>query len=390
MVMESLLREWDGESTVVRYDRATDSWIFIAIHSRTLGMAAGGCRMNVYPGAREGLADALRLARGMTMKWAALDFPFGGGKAVLAVPGPLEGEARESLLLTVGDVLESLGGAYGTGVDLGTRPVDMDVVGRRTDHVFGRSPERGGAGDPGPWTALGVFASIRAACERAFDSSQLAGRTVLIQGAGNVGAPLARLLADAGAELLITDALPRRAEAVAAEVGARNIAPETVYDMSCDVFAPCAIGGVLNGRSIPRLRCRVVAGSANNQLEAESDAEELHRRGILYAPDFVANAGGAIAHGALEVLGWTPAQVEARVLELGETLGLMLDDALRADESPLHQAHRAAQRVLERAKSRKGEEWRAPTAAGTGGNGSGARDGRTVAAIPTALAKRGS
>ncbi|HEX7050537.1 MAG TPA: Glu/Leu/Phe/Val dehydrogenase dimerization domain-containing protein [Longimicrobiales bacterium] len=344
--MEQLLRDWNGESVVIRYDRPTDAWIFIAIHDRTLGMAMGGCRLKIYPSARDGLRDALRLAEGMTFKWAAIDFPFGGGKAVLAPARPLGPEEREGLLLRFGDLVESLGGAYGTGVDLGTAPVDMDVVGRRTSRVFGRSPEHGGAGDPGIYTALGVLAGIRAACAAVFDSTSLEGRRVLVQGVGGVGAPLARGLAEAGARVLVTDALPQRAIDVAGEVGAEVVAPESAYETACDIFSPCAIGGVLNARSIPRLRCRIVAGSANNQLEEEADAVRLHERGILYAPDFVVNAGGAIAHGALEMLGWSRDRVEARVKAIGETLAEIFADAERRAESPLPGAISRAERVL--------------------------------------------
>src|SRR5690606_22986356 len=159
-MMEDLLRQWDGECVVVRYDHQTDTWIYIAIHDRTLGMAMGGCRMNVYPTPADGLKDALRLAHGMTYKWAAIGFPFGGGKSVLAVPRRLEGEEREGLLVRFGEIIEGLGGAYGGGVDLGTTPEDMNVIGRATSRVFGRTLDHGGAGDPGPWTALGVYAGI--------------------------------------------------------------------------------------------------------------------------------------------------------------------------------------------------------------------------------------
>lgn len=350
--MEELLREWDGESVLIRYDQPSGTWIFIAIHDRTLGMAMGGCRMKMYPTPTDGLRDALRLGQGMTFKWAAIDFPFGGGKAVLAVPRPIEGAAREALLLRFGTLLESLGGTYGTGVDLGTTSEDMNIVGRRTSRVFGRTPDQGGPGDPGPWTALGVFAGMRAACERVFGSADLSGRSVLVQGTGGVGRPLAKRLAGAGARLLVTDAVPDRARRLAEETGAKLVAPEDAYDTPCDVFAPCAVGAVINSRSIPRLACGLVAGSANNQLEdEEADAERLHRRRIVYAPDFVINAGGAIAHGGLEVLHWPTERVEPRVLGIAETLGLILDDAARADESPLYGARRRAEQVLAAARS---------------------------------------
>lgn len=352
--MEELLRGWDGESVVMRYDRPTDSFIFIAIHDRTLGMAVGGCRLSSYASPTDGLRDALRLSRAMTLKWAAIDFPFGGGQAVLACRPPPTGAVREGLLRRFGETVQSLGGNYGTGVDLGTTSADMDVVGETTRWVFGRSPERGGAGNPGPWTALGVLSGIRAACTQVFGTAELGGRRVLVQGMGKVGSPLAHRLAEVGAVLMVTDAIPQRAEAVARATGAELVAPEDTYRTPCDVLAPCAIGGILNERSVAQLQCRIVAGSANNQLEADADADRLHDRGILYAPDFVINAGGAIALGGLEVLRWTTEQVEQRVQQIGNTLAEILADSVRAEESPLYEANRRAERVIE-ATRLKGE-----------------------------------
>lgn len=354
--MEQLLREWDGESVTIRYDRATGIWMFVAIHDRTLGMALGGCRLKIYPEPRDGLRDALRLAQEMTFKWAAIDFPFGGGDAVLAAPGPIDPAQREGLMLRLGELVDSLGGSYGTGVDLGTTPADMDVVARRTRRVFGRTPENGGAGDPGPYTALGVFAAIGTAAQSVWGTRDLSGRTVLVQGVGAVGAPLARHLARSGARVLITDALPDRAQQVAAAIGAQVVRPEETYDTPCDIFAPCAIGGILNARSIPRLQCRIVAGGANNQLEEEADASRLRERGILYAPDFVINAGGAIAYGTIEMLRWSPAQAEARITQIGETLNEILLEAERMGETTLAQAKRRAEEALRQGREVAHEE----------------------------------
>ncbi len=348
--MQALIREWDGECVVTRFDRASGAWIFIAIHDRTLGMAMGGCRLTTYAAPRDGLRDALRLASGMTLKWAAIDFPFGGGKAVLAVPGPLDVGTRDGLLGRFGELIESLGGIYGTGVDLGTTSRDMNVIAAHSRWVCGRTPEHGGAGDAGPWTALGVYAGMQAACGQVFGSAALEGRTVLVQGVGGVGAPLARRLVAEGARVIVTDALPVRASAIAQELGAEIVGPELAYETACDVFAPCAIGGILNARSIPRLRCRVVAGSANNQLERDEDADTLHERGITWAPDFVTNAGGAIAYGALEVLHWTPERTERRVEKIHDTIDEILMEASRRAESPLREAVRLAGRNLERAR----------------------------------------
>lgn len=345
--LQERIQAWDGECVVTRFDRPTGTWVFIAVHDRTLGMAMGGCRMKTYPTPADGLLDAQRLAAGMTLKWAGIEFPLGGGKAVLATPGPLSGHDREGLLLRFGGLVEGLGGMYGTGVDLGTTPDDMSVVGRRTARVAGRRTADGGAGDPGPWTAMGVFEGMGAAAEAAFGAPELDGRTVVVQGTGGVGRPLARLLAEAGARVLVCDALPDRARAVAEEVGAEWINADAAYETECDVFAPCAVGAVLNPETVPRLRCRVVAGSANNQLESEADADRLAERGILYVPDFIINAGGAVAHGILEFLDWPDAEVEPRVRRIGETVAAVLDRADTDGTTPLAAAVERARSVIE-------------------------------------------
>ena len=342
--MQDQLTSWDGECVVVRHDADTGAWIFIAVHDRSLGMAMGGCRMRVYAEPVAGLRDAQRLAAGMTLKWAGIEFPLGGGKAVLAIPGPLEAGAREGLLLRFGDLVEGLGGLYGTGVDLGTTPGDMEIVGRRTSRVAGRPAEAGGAGDPGPWTALGVFEGMKAAAAHALGSGDLAGRAVVVQGAGGVGRPLIDLLTTAGARVSLSDVDEARARAVAGETGARVVATADVYDTECDIFAPCAVGGVLDVSTVPRLRCRVVAGSANNQLETDEDAARLAARGILYVPDFIINAGGAVAHGILEFLDWPAEEVEPRVRRIGHTVAELLAEA--GDRDPLPVAVERARRFI--------------------------------------------
>lgn len=347
--LQEQIEGWDGECVVVRFDEPTGTWVFIAVHDRTLGMAMGGCRMKVYASPVDGLKDAQRLAAGMTLKWAGLDFPLGGGKAVLAVPGPLTGADREGLLLRFGELVEGLGGLYGTGVDLGTTPADMSVIGRRTARVAGRRPEDGGAGDPGPWTALGVFQGMRAAAERVFDAPDLRDRSVVVQGVGGVGRPLTRRLVEVGARVTVCDALPDRARAVAGETGTEWVDADEAYETPCDFFAPCAVGAVLNEETIPRLRCRVVAGSANNQLDTDADADRLAERGILYIPDFIINAGGAVAHGIQEFLHWPESDVEPRVRRIGDTVGTVLDRAARDGGTPLSAAVELARSVLEKA-----------------------------------------
>jgi leucine dehydrogenase len=314
-VLEELLRSWDGEEVVVRFDRPTGTWMFVCIHATSRGPAGGGTRMKVYAGPADALADAMRLAEAMTLKMAAVDMPFGGGKAVLAVPELLDGDARRGLLLRYADLVASLRGTFHTGPDMNTSVADMDVIGERCRYVFCRSEERGGSGDPGPQTARGVFHGIRASVRHAFGTDSLEGRVVLVQGLGSVGGPLVEQLVAAGARVLVNDVLLERAERYGEAVSA-----DAVVGAECDVYAPCALGGTLNAETIPRLRCRIVAGSANNQLAEPEDAERLREAGILYAPDFVINAGGVLHSLGTEHLGWTREQIEERFAAIGDTL----------------------------------------------------------------------
>jgi leucine dehydrogenase len=233
------------------------------------------------------------------------------------------GDGRRRLLERYGDLVDSLGGSFVTGPDMNTRDADMDVIGDRTPHVFCRSVARGGSGDPSVHTALGVFHGIRASLAHALGSDDLARRTVLVQGAGSVGAKLARLLADAGATVLVTDVDEERARAT----GATVVAAETALELECDVYAPCAVGATLNVGTIPRLRCPVVAGAANNQLATPEDGDRLRDAGILYAPDYVINSGGALHGIGLERLGWDADRLEHEVAGIGDTLTAVFAEA---------------------------------------------------------------
>lgn len=256
---------------------------------------------------------------------------------MLAVPEVFTGDERRGLLTRYGDLIESLGGSFFTSSDINTGPEDMDVIAERTEHVFGRSEAAGGGGNPAPHTAMGVFHGIRASLAHAFGSDELAGRTVLVQGVGNVGAALASLLREQGARVLAADVDAERAAAL----GDGVVSADDVYDTECDVYAPCALGATLSGDTIPRLRCRVVAGSANNQLAEPADAERLRDAGILYAPDYVINAGGAIGLAGLERAGWMQDELDAALARIGETLRTIY---AQADEDGITTAE-AADRV---------------------------------------------
>jgi leucine dehydrogenase len=324
---EELLEAWDGETAVVHRDRQSGAWVFVCLHSTRLGPAGGGTRLKVYPAPAEALADAMRLSAAMTRKLAIAGLPFGGGKAVIAVPELPSGEARRGLFLRYGDVVESLGGTFRTSSDINTGEADMDVIGERTRYVFGKSIEAGGSGNPAPPTAVGVYHGIRASVGHVFGSDDLDGRRVVVQGAGGVGSALAGRLAEAGASVLVADVDAGRARDVADRVGGAALAADDVIGADCDVYAPCAVGGVLSAETVPRLRCRIVAGSANNQLAEPEAAELLRSQGILYAPDYVINAGGAIAISGLELLGWDRAEVDAALARIGETLGRVFETA---------------------------------------------------------------
>ncbi|HEY7794442.1 MAG TPA: Glu/Leu/Phe/Val dehydrogenase dimerization domain-containing protein [Gaiellaceae bacterium] len=324
---EELLEAWDGETAVVHRDRQSGAWVFVCLHSTRLGPAGGGTRLKVYPAPAEALADAMRLSAAMTRKLAIAGLPFGGGKAVIAVPELPSGEARRGLFLRYGDLVESLGGTFRTSSDINTGEADMDVIGERTRYVFGKSIEAGGSGNPAPPTAVGVYHGIRASVGHVFGSDDLDGRRVVVQGAGGVGSALAGRLAEAGASVLVADVDAGRARDVADRVGGAALAADDVIGADCDVYAPCAVGGVLSAETVPRLRCRIVAGSANNQLAEPEAAELLRSQGILYAPDYVINAGGAIAISGLELLGWDRAEVDAALARIGETLGRVFETA---------------------------------------------------------------
>ncbi len=339
-----VMEAWDGESAVTAFDSATGAWIFVALHDTRLGPAAGGTRMAAYPEPVDGLVDAMRLAEGMTWKWASVGIRFGGGKAVIAVPDDLGDEARAGLVDRYAAHLVSLRGAFQTGVDLGTTPDDMARVGAISGYAVGLID--GEPGDPGPYTARGVFAGMRAALEHRFGDANFNERSVLIEGLGGVGLPLAGLLAEAGATLYLADLREAAARHAQARFGGKVVPLDDMWDLNVDVYAPCAVGATLNPGAIPRLRCRIVAGSANNQLLSEADAERLYERGILYTPDYVINAGGAVAFAAIHDGERDESRLRARVDAIGSSLRKMFEEAATAGESPLHAARRRARRFL--------------------------------------------
>jgi leucine dehydrogenase len=305
--------------------------------------------MWVYPDNRLALRDALRLSRAMTYKAAVADLAQGGGKGVIMLePGtPVTGRLRRAALLDFGDTVEALGGAYITAEDVGVSSRDMPVIAQRTKYVTGLARSRGGGGDPSPLTALGVEHAIRACCESVYSSSSLRGRTIGILGLGHVGSRVARRCARAGARLVVTDVDVSKRH-LAEQLGARWLRSSTALEAPVDVLVPCALGGILDEDTVPRLRCRIVAGAANNQLATEGIADLLMKRGILWAPDFVVNAGGLI-NIAVELGGYDPATARRRVRGIADTLREIFADAQAAGITPLAAAMARARQNLQRA-----------------------------------------
>ncbi|MGL3823184.1 Leu/Phe/Val dehydrogenase [Sphingopyxis sp. R3-92] len=315
----------------------------IAIHSTALGPGAGGCRLWNYADRDAALADAVRLAEGMSYKNALAGLPLGGAKAVLRRPvGDFD---RAALFQAFGRAVEELGGRYVTAEDVGTSVADMQEVASTTRHVAGLPPAEGRAGgDPSPWTARGVFDAMQAAAAFAFDRD-LSGLTVAVQGTGNVGSDLCRRLADAGALLIIADPNPDRRDRLAHILDARVVHVDDIAGVEADIFAPCALGGALDQDNVGRLKAKLVCGAANNQLASPEIAALLVQRGITYAPDYVVNAGGIISVSA-EYLGEDESDVAERVAGIAPRVTAILERAAREKRSPAVIADELAEQVI--------------------------------------------
>jgi leucine dehydrogenase len=345
---DSALISLDHEELVVRKGRRSGVYTIVAVHSTTLGPALGGCRMWRYVSSAEAARDALRLSRAMTFKAAAAGLSLGGGKSVISLPpgAPPNGKVRRAVLEDFADTVAVLEGAYVTAEDVGTSSRDMNVVAERTKWVTGLPRSRGGSGDPSPFTALGVEAAMRAACERVFGSPSLKGKSIAVIGAGRVGSRVARLVSKAGAKVLLAD-IDESKRSLAKELHARWTDSISALLADVDIVAPCALGGLVNGDTVQRLRCQIVCGSANNQLSHDGLAEDLAERGILYAPDFIANAGGLINVATeLDPDGYDPGRTKRRVLAIEETLRIMFDGAEQDGTTPLAAAYALARRRL--------------------------------------------
>ncbi|MDP9005544.1 MAG: NAD(P)-binding domain-containing protein [Actinomycetota bacterium] len=335
------------EQVVWGADPATGLRAIVAIHSTALGPALGGTRFRAYADEDEALSDVLRLSRGMTYKAALAGLDLGGGKAViLGEPGALR---SEPLLRAYGRFIHSLAGRYITAEDVGTEQADMDLLRQETPFVTGVSELLGGSGDPSPATALGVVHALHAVSEHQWGSPSLDGREVLVLGVGKVGSALVGHLVASGAKVSVADIQPARVEAMVARHGASAVSIEEALTLDTDVLAPCALGGILDATTIPHLGCRVVCGSANNQLGEPADAARLADRGIVYAPDYVVSAGGII-NIAEELAGYDRDRATAKLARIRLTTAQVLADAARLGTTTVEAADRLAERRLAAAR----------------------------------------
>jgi leucine dehydrogenase len=325
------LAEMGHEEVVMCSDPSVGYRGILAVHSTTLGPALGGTRFWQYATDEEAITDALRLSRGMTYKNAVAGLPLGGGKSIII--GDNKIQDREKIFRAHGRFIESLGGRYITAEDVGTSTKDMDYVHLETSHVAGLAQK---SGDPSPVTAHGVFRAVQASAHQMWGSNSLKGKTVSIQGCGHVGRYLADELHEAGANLIVSDIDSTKAARVAKATGAKIVEGDAIFDADADIFSPCALGGIINDTTIPKLKVKIVAGGANNQLLEERHGDELARRGILYTPDYVANAGGVInVYG--EVAGWETQRALDKADDIYDTV-LKVFDIAETQHIPTYEA----------------------------------------------------
>ncbi|HSE17577.1 MAG TPA: Glu/Leu/Phe/Val dehydrogenase [Pyrinomonadaceae bacterium] len=346
MEITEKITDTNHEQVLIGRDDASGYHGIIAIHSTALGPAVGGTRFWNYNSEDEALTDALRLSQGMTYKTAIAGVPFGGGKSIII--GNHSTRKTTALLRAHGRFVDTLKGRYLTAEDVGTSPADMEIVRLETPYVAGLI---GRSGDPSPYTAFGVFRAIQASNNFLWRTDDLSGLTVAIQGCGNVGYNLAKLLHGAGVRLIVTDVNKENLSRVVAEFAAETVAPDEIFSVRADVFAPCALGGVINDETIPQLKVQIVAGAANNQLLEERHGEMLRQRSILYAPDYVANAGG-VFNGCVELLDWTPEQSMAKVTGIYDTVLRILKSAEAEGITTNEAADRLAEERLQQGRKR--------------------------------------
>lgn len=352
------LETYGHEQVAFFHDKESGLKSIIGVHSTVLGPALGGCRMWKYADEAAAVRDVLRLSRGMTYKAAVAGLKLGGGKAVII--GDARTEKTPELLTAFGKSVQAMGGRYITAEDVGMSVKDIDHIRTYTNYAVGGSNE-GGSGDPSVMTAFGVFQGMKAALKFAGLGEKLEGVRVSIQGVGNVGYHLCSYLSAAGAKLIITDIYPNQIERIVQEFGAEVVSPDQIYSVDCEVFAPCALGAILNARTIPQLNCKIVAGSANNQLETDADGQALQNRGIVYAPDYAINSGGLI-NVAAELDGYNHKRVLDKVSQVYNTIETILMRSKQEGVLPHQAADAMAEQRLSVARELKSAMSETPVA----------------------------
>ena len=347
MKIMEYMNKYGHEELVFCSDPQVGLQAIIAIHDTTLGPALGGARMWPYQSEEEATLDVLRLSRAMTYKASAAGLNLGGGKAVII--GDPSKDKSVGLFRSLGKFIESLGGRYITTEDVGTTVSDMQQIRAETKHVTGLPIAWGASGDPSPPTAFGVYQGMKACAEEVFGSGSLKGKTVAIQGFGKVGSYLAVHLRDEGVKIIASDVNERATKRAREEFGATIVSIDDIYDVECDIFSPCALGATLNRQTIPRLHCKIVAGSANNQLEEDEDGDLLQQNRILYAPDYVINGGGII-NLSLELTGYNAEAAKAQIAEIHNTIEKVISLAKSKQISTARAADSLAESRIQDAK----------------------------------------
>lgn len=336
------------EQVVFCHDKESGLKAIIAIHDTTLGPALGGCRIWNYDNEEDALVDAMRLAKGMTYKNAVAGLNLGGGKTVI-IADPKK-DKTEALLRAYGRYVESLNGRYITAADVGSQPEDLDIVYQETDYVVGISESYGSSGNPSPVTAMGVYKAMRRTAKEAFGDDSLEGKVVAVQGCGSVAYTLCKHLHEAGANIIATDIDEEAVERVVKDFGAEKVGVDEIYEVEADIFAPCALGAILNDDTIPKLKVKAVCGSANNQLaDVKKHGQMLKDRGIIYAPDFIANAGGVI-NVADELLGYNRERALEKASTIYDQIGLVFDIAKEENITTAEAADKMAEERIETMK----------------------------------------
>lgn len=351
MELFTYMEEYDYEQVVVCQDKASGLKAIIAIHDTTLGPALGGTRMWTYETEEAAFEDALRLAKGMTYKNAAAGLNLGGGKTVII--GDPKKDKNEAMFRAFGRFIQGLNGRYITAEDVGTTVEDMDLVYSETDYVTGVSPAFGSSGNPSPVTAYGVYVGMKAAAKEAFGDDSLEGKTVAVQGVGNVAYNMCRHLHEEGAKLIVTDINKKSVQRAVEDFGATAVDTEDIYDVDCDIYSPCALGATVNDKTLPKLKAKVIAGAANNQLLENRHGDILQEKGIIYAPDYVINSGGVI-NVADELLGYNRERAMKKVESIYDSIEKIMQISKR-DKVPTYVAANrlAEERIETMRKSRR-------------------------------------